>query len=509
VTANDVFIEGDNHTINMREGNGVGIFVDEFITGVTIANLKIANTGFPGLVQPTVESPAQDLFGLLCLPAVKQFACATAVPTPGCPKGGDYDFCGQSPSGQLTFHCPANPAFDMNFAVIQARDILANAYQNPFVLVNPFNGVGIGLSKSSQNIKIDNVIFDHLFIGIAAPESVNNILVTNCVGFECGFDYSVPGQQQILTEGAHRGGFAIFSTFGNDHSTNVTMKNCIAYTGVGAFGTFFANVQNVSLEDCVMAIDTIETASDWAKTASLISAFFSQDIVLKNCYGFGSESPFNFEAVDGLTVIDSQAKYWTDTGINFAFSKFGDFRNCNVSDSNSPTTIAHFDTQQAIGFNAFLSTDVIVLDTVSRNLQQIPTQPFGQQSIGFNMLADRIKLKNNIAEYCMNAGFFFGYVKDAMVEDCQALANGRFQSEQVCNDIPNGGAGFVFTAPACYLKPARTLFIRNVAVGNGANYRTNYVDRSGHHVFGKIIDLSFPPHHDHHIPPYANIEKTQ
>lgn len=396
----------------------------------------------------------------------------------------------------------------MNFAVIQARDILANAYQNPFIVNNPYSAVGIGLSQSSQNIWISNVIFDHLFLGIAAPQAVNNILVTDCVAFECGYEF--PSVEQDVVEGVHRGGFACFSTFGGDHTTNVTMKNCLAYTTVGAFGTFFANAQNVSLEDCVMAINTIETASDWAKTASVISALFSQDIVVRNCYGFGSESPFNFEAVDGVTVLDAIAKYWTDTGINFAFSKFGDFRNCNVSDSNSPAAIAHFDTQQAIGFNALLSTDVIVLDTVARNLQQIPTEPFGAQSIGFNMLADRIKLKNNIAEYCMNAGFLFGYVKDAMVEDCQALANGRFPPDCLNGHVPNGGAGFVFLAPGCFLKPARTLFIRNVAVGNGANYRTNYVDHSGQHVFGKIVDLSNCHHHDdHHISPYANIEKTQ
>src|SRR5207244_2661384 len=122
-------------------------------------------------------------------------------------------------------------------------------------------------------------------IGVAAPEPVKNVVIDECTAFECGYQFTTEEVQS--EEGIYRGGMAIFSTFGSDPSVNIQVSNCTAFTSTGEYGTFFANAQNITVENCNMALTNVDTGADWPETSAVITSFFSQDIVVKNCVAYG------------------------------------------------------------------------------------------------------------------------------------------------------------------------------------------------------------------------------
>ncbi len=496
VAASGVIIDGQGYRLDLGGQAGTGILLQN-ATNVVIADMTIKNSGAPSHIQPTVPTGGLAFSGLLCQPAISGITCCqNPCTTPFCPAGGNYDFC----LGGNTIHCPANPPQNMDEAVTQAQAILTTQYQNPFGTNNPFSGVGIGLQSGTQGVIIKNVIFNQVFIGIGAPQPIQDVLVNNCVGFECGNQY--PLDKVGGVEGTHRGGFAAFSTFQENSSNNIRVKNCAAYTSVGQFGVYLVNVNDAEIEGCVMASSVIETAADWAETSAVVSAIFSNNIVVKNCVGFGSQIPFNFEGTNRVTVWDCITKYWTDNGFDFAYGTYCDFRRCDGSDNNGPTPVLHFDTQQAFAFVVFLATDVILQDCTGRNIIQQPTPPIFQQGIGFITFASRLKLVNCIAENCVNAGIAILFGTDTVVEDCQAIANGTGRN----GFIGAYSAGFLFSGGACYLPTGRNVFVRNMAVGNGLNFTNNYSSPTNPTVFNPVVDLSNPPVTT--PPSYANLEKT-
>ena len=141
----------------------------------------------------------------------------------------------------------------------------------------PHSCVGVAIMPGSNNIKIQNVNFDKLFIGIAGIDEVHHVEINHCTGTDCGYGSS----PQENSSSNLRGGFIVIAPSQPTKSfvsSNITLRNCTASGHEGLFGIALFNCRDSSLKNCVLETTS---ADNLTATAGLV-AILCQDCLFQN-----------------------------------------------------------------------------------------------------------------------------------------------------------------------------------------------------------------------------------
>lgn len=151
IFADDVYLDFNHHTVDMQGKAGTAIVLDG-VARVTISNGIIKNSGNPG-------------------------------PLPPAPLALNLPWFGQFTQEDLDYFINNNPAFP---------NTTPSAWPTVCAM-KPLNGVGIAVINGCNDITIENMTFEEIFIGIFGMSSTqngtdgsSNITINNCRGIKCG-----------------------------------------------------------------------------------------------------------------------------------------------------------------------------------------------------------------------------------------------------------------------------------------------------------------------------------
>jgi parallel beta-helix repeat protein len=417
-------IDLSGNAIDLANAGGSGIVVNTGVTGVEIYNGIIKNAGNPGPVAATVPNP------------------------------------------------PVNPAAFTNIPDIRNAYITAIQFQYPFALANPANGVAIFLQDTVSDVVIHDMLFLNDFIGIGGQSSNNNIIISNCQAFECGFDFGAS-----LGEAPFRGGGVIFNnTKDVTFSSNLQIDTCNFATTVGFFGALYVQGVDSTIKNSEAVTPFNTTGADSTKTASFGNEYCTR-CVIENCNSRGAQSGFIFIASNYGVCKNCTGSGFSDNCFDVEFSVGYTVENCTAELAilvPQPSPIIN----KCIGFTSVFSEGSSFLNCIAKNTAVTPTPTF---SSGFFLIAN-----------------------DSVISNCQSIDNQvgfayRGSSNCTMNDniaVGNVAQGFINT-PIFALVPANNIFIRNFASNNGTNYDPSVVNA---HV------ISISANGSTAVAPYVNLQ---
>lgn len=412
------------NTIDLANAGGSGIVVNSGTTGVEIYNGIIKNAGNPGDVAATVPNP------------------------------------------------PVNPGAFTNIPDIRNAYIAAIQFQYPFALANPANGVAIFLQSGVSDVIIDKMLFLNDFIGIGGESSNNNVAISNCQAFECGFDFG-----PSLGEAPFRGGGVIFNNTKNEtFSNDLQIDNCIFSTTVGFCGALYIQALDSTMKNSEAVTPYNTTGADTTKTASFGNEYCTR-CVIQNCNSRGAQSGFIFIASNYGVCKDCTSNGFSDNSFDVEFSIGYTIENCVAEQAilvPQPSPIIN----KCIGFTSVFSESTSFINCVAKNTTVSPSPVF---SSGFFLIAN-----NSIISNCQSVdnqlGFAYRGCTNCTMNDNSAVGN-----------VTDG----YINTPIFALVPSNNIFIRNFASNNGTNYDASIVNAP---VISISANGSTP------VAPYVNLE---
>jgi hypothetical protein len=138
--------------------------------------------------------------------------------------------------------------------------------------------VGIALMPGSNNIKIQNIVFNQLFIGIAGIDEIHYVEISQCTGIDCGNS----GSLQEDGSSSLKGGFVVIAPSQPIESTlssHITLRNCKASGQAGLFGVALFNCRDSLLKNFILQTPASDNVS--SATAGLV-AILCQDCTFHN-----------------------------------------------------------------------------------------------------------------------------------------------------------------------------------------------------------------------------------
>lgn len=412
------------NAIDLGNAGGSGIVVNSGVTGVEIYNGIIKNAGNPGEVAATVPNP------------------------------------------------PVNPGAFTNIPDIRNAYITAIQFQYPFALANPANGVAIFLQSGVSEVVINNMLFLNDFIGIGGESSNNNIAISNCQAYECGFDFG-----SSLGEAPLRGGGIIFNNIKDEtFSSDLQVDNCIFSTTVGFCGALYIQAVDSVIKNSEALTPYNTTGADTTKTASFGNEYCSR-CVIDNCNSQGAQSGFIFIASNYGVCKNCTGSGFSDNCFDVEFSIGYTVENCTAQLAilvPQPSPIIN----KCIGFTSVFSEATSFINCIAKNTAVTPSPVF---SSGFFLIAN-----NSVISNCQSIdnqlGFAYRGCTNCTMNDNSAVGN-----------ITDG----YINTPIFALVPANNIFIRNFASNNGTNYDASIVN-------APVISIS--ANGSTAVAPYVNLE---
>lgn len=133
--------------------------------------------------------------------------------------------------------------------------------------------VGVAVMSGSSNIRMQNLVFNQLYIGIAGIDDIHHVEITHCQGINCGHCADISN----LGRSSFRGGFIVIAPTQPTHvpiSSNITLRSCKVISPAGFAGIALCNSKNSSAKYCLL-----ETSSSDIYTNALsgLVAIFCHD----------------------------------------------------------------------------------------------------------------------------------------------------------------------------------------------------------------------------------------
>ena len=408
----------------MGSAGGSGIVVNSGVTGVEIYNGIIQNAGDPGAVAPTVPN------------------------------------------------APVNPADFTTIAAIRNAYIAAIEFQYPFALANPANGVGIYLQSGVTDVVINNMLFINDFVGIGGDSSNNNIAISNCQAFDCGFDFGAS-----LGAAPFRGGGIIFNnTKDVTFSNNLQVNNCICSSQVSFCGVLFIQAINSTIKNSEAVTPYNAIGADTTKTVGFGNEYCT-NCVVDSCNSRGGQSGFVFIASDYQVCKNCTSNGFSDNSFDGEFTTGYTAENC-VADFAILVAQPNPTINKCIGFTAAFAESPSFINCITKNTTVTPSPMF---SSGFFLIANNAII-SNCESVDNELGFAFRGCTNSTMSDNSAIGN-----------VTDG----YLNTMIFLLTPANNDFIRNFASNNGTNYDASVVNAP---VISISANGSTP------VAPYVNLE---
>jgi parallel beta-helix repeat protein len=178
-----------------------------------------------------------------------------------------------SPNSLLDNNLSASlPALTSNIGRSDLLAFASSQFANP-----PHSCVGVAILPGSNNIKVQNINCNKLFIGIAGMDNVHHIEISHCTGTDCG-NRSNPQDNGFSSL---KGGFIVIAPSQPTESfvsTNITLRNCTASGQEGLFGIALYNSRDSSIKNCVLET----TPADNLTVPGGLVAILCQDCLFQN-----------------------------------------------------------------------------------------------------------------------------------------------------------------------------------------------------------------------------------